>query len=77
MVDISDKEAGYNSGGSDTESSQHQAIFEHPTGLKGVYYHPITQVFMSLSSFYPSLIRGIASGVHARLRLLHVSRSVF
>ncbi|KAF8224043.1 MFS general substrate transporter [Tricholoma matsutake] len=46
MVDISDKEAGYNSGGSDTESSQHQAIFEHPTGLKGVYYHPITQVSM-------------------------------
>ncbi|KAF8231542.1 MFS general substrate transporter [Tricholoma matsutake] len=47
MVDIHDKEAGYHNGSSDTESSsQHQAIFERPTGLKGVYYHPITQVSM-------------------------------
>jgi hypothetical protein len=45
MADIRDKEKGYNS---DTESSSQQhAIFERPTGLKGLYYHPIVQVIAS------------------------------
>ncbi|RDB24613.1 hypothetical protein Hypma_008198 [Hypsizygus marmoreus] len=41
MTDVVDNEKGYNSGGSDS-ASQH--VFERPKGLKGVYYHPLTQV---------------------------------
>jgi MFS family permease len=43
MTDVVDNEKGYNSGSSDNAS---QLIFERPTGLKGVYYHPLTQVCM-------------------------------
>ncbi|KAF5377201.1 hypothetical protein D9615_006472 [Tricholomella constricta] len=42
MTDIADNEKGYNSGSSDNASDQH--VFERPTGLKGIYYHPLTQV---------------------------------
>ena len=44
MAESNEKEAGYNSGSSDTESQQNQLIFERPTGLKGLYSHPVTQV---------------------------------
>jgi hypothetical protein len=44
MTDIQDKELGYNSGSSDTASFDQQHIFERPTGVKGFYYHPMTQV---------------------------------
>jgi hypothetical protein len=40
---MTDKElVGYCSG--DTESQQTQLIFERPTGLWGIYSHPLTQV---------------------------------
>ncbi|TFK71740.1 hypothetical protein BDN72DRAFT_837319 [Pluteus cervinus] len=32
--------------GSGSQSPQAQEIFERPTGIKGVYYHPVTQVSM-------------------------------
>jgi hypothetical protein len=44
MTDIHEKEKGYNSGSSDTESSDQLQIFERPTGIRGLYHHPITQV---------------------------------
>jgi MFS family permease len=46
MTDVQEKGSGYNSGSSD-DGSQHQvAVFERPTGIKGFYYHPVTQVVM-------------------------------
>lgn len=46
MTDVQEKGSGYNSGSSD-DGSQHQvAVFERPTGIKGIYYHPVTQVVM-------------------------------
>lgn len=37
----------------DSESgSQQVEIFERPTGLKGLYYHPATQVSAALRSYY-------------------------
>ncbi|KAF8168400.1 major facilitator superfamily domain-containing protein [Crassisporium funariophilum] len=43
MTDVTEK--GYNSG-SDTASGSQIAIYERPKGIKGIYYHPITQVSM-------------------------------
>ena len=43
MADVTEKD--YNSG-SDDNSRSHIAIYERPTGIKGIYYHPITQVSM-------------------------------
>jgi len=35
------------SSGSENGSEHHPvAIYERPTGIKGIYYHPITQVVM-------------------------------
>jgi hypothetical protein len=45
MADLTEKDTGYNSGSSDSESQQNQAIFERPTGIRGIYSHPLTQVF--------------------------------
>jgi hypothetical protein len=45
MADLTEKETGYNSGSSDSESQQNQYIFERPTGIKGIYSHPLTQVY--------------------------------
>jgi len=45
MADITEK-SGYNSGSSDDGSHHQVAIFERPTGIKGIYYHPVTQVVM-------------------------------
>jgi len=45
MTDVAEKEKGYYSG-SDDNSGSHIAIYERPTGIKGIYYHPITQVSM-------------------------------
>jgi hypothetical protein len=56
---MTDKEIGYNSGSSDSASSDEQQIFERPTGIRGLYFHPITQVallgfvcFMCPGSFF-------------------------
>lgn len=38
---MTDKEKG---DGTDTSESQSQLYYERPTGLKGLYYHPVTQV---------------------------------
>jgi len=43
MADVTEKD--YNSG-SDDDSGSHIAIYERPTGIKGIYYHPVTQVSM-------------------------------
>ena len=43
MADITEKDY---SSGSDDNSGSHIAIYERPTGIKGIYYHPITQVSM-------------------------------
>ena len=32
--------------------SQQVEIFNRPTGLKGLYYHPVTQVRASLRSYF-------------------------
>lgn len=40
------KEKDYSSGSSDSGSHEQELVFERPTGLKGIYYHPITQVIM-------------------------------
>ena len=31
---------------SDNKTGSHIAIYERPTGIKGIYYHPITQLSM-------------------------------
>ncbi|PPQ89938.1 hypothetical protein CVT25_009993 [Psilocybe cyanescens] len=47
MTDVDNNEkSGYNSGSSDDGSQRGVAVFERPTGIKGVYSHPITQVVM-------------------------------
>ncbi|KDR68675.1 hypothetical protein GALMADRAFT_215550 [Galerina marginata CBS 339.88] len=46
MTDINEKSSGYNSGSSDDGSHLQVPLFERPKGLKGVYYHPITQIVM-------------------------------
>ena len=46
MSDPVSEKAGYASGTSDDGSQSAAEIFERPTGLKGVYYHPLTQVSM-------------------------------
>jgi hypothetical protein len=46
MADIAEKGSAYNSGSSDDGSQNQVALHERPTGLKGFYYHPITQVVM-------------------------------
>ncbi|ETW78309.1 hypothetical protein HETIRDRAFT_454298 [Heterobasidion irregulare TC 32-1] len=46
MSDPVGEKAGYASGTSDDGSQSAAEIFERPTGLKGVYYHPLTQVSM-------------------------------
>jgi len=43
MADVTEKD--YNSG-SDDNSGFRIAIYERPTGIKGIYYHPVTQVSM-------------------------------
>ena len=46
MADVLEKGSDYNSGSSDNGSQIQTAIYERPTGLKGFYYHPVTQVVM-------------------------------
>jgi hypothetical protein len=45
MADVTEKEIGYDTG-SDSESRHTQHIFERPTGIRGAYSHPLTQVFV-------------------------------
>jgi hypothetical protein len=53
MADVAEK--GYGSGSSDDGSQR--LIFQRPTGLKGFYYHPLTQVgFLCVAiSFFSNL----------------------
>ncbi|KAF9476003.1 MFS general substrate transporter [Pholiota conissans] len=47
MADATEKGSAYNSGsGSDNGSREQVALYQRPTGLKGFYYHPVTQVVM-------------------------------
>lgn len=46
MADIAEKGSAYNSGSSDDGSQNQVALYERPPGLKGFYYHPVTQVVM-------------------------------
>jgi hypothetical protein len=64
MADFDNKEKGYDSGSSDISSSQELQVFERPTGIRGVYYHPMTQVallgfvcFMCPGSLLPSQVQ--------------------
>jgi hypothetical protein len=41
-----------NDEGSNDSGSQQVEIFERPTGLKGFYYHPVTQVRAALRLYY-------------------------
>ncbi|KAF8168401.1 major facilitator superfamily domain-containing protein [Crassisporium funariophilum] len=40
------QEKEYGSGSSDDSGSQNPVIYERPTGIKGIYAHPVTQVTM-------------------------------
>lgn len=53
MTHVSDTEKGWDKGqGHDSASQQ---LYERPTGLRGLYYHPLTQVsFSSLPYFHNS-----------------------
>lgn len=44
--EVTEKDVGYGSGNDDSSSQNAPAIYERPTGLKGVYYHPLTQTAM-------------------------------
>jgi hypothetical protein len=57
MADVAEKD--YNNG-SDDNSRSHIAIYERPTGIMGIYYHPITQV--SMLGFVCFMCPGIARG---------------
>jgi hypothetical protein len=47
MADHAEKSSDYNSDvDSRSNSNNEVAIYERPTGLKGLYYHPVTQVAM-------------------------------
>ena len=48
MADTVNKNDGESSKDS---GSQQVEIFERPTGLKGLYYHPVTQVRTALRSY--------------------------
>jgi hypothetical protein len=43
MTDVTEKD---DTSGRDDTSGSRIAIYERPTGIKGIYYHPITQVSM-------------------------------
>lgn len=45
MPDRTEKDMGYYSS-SDSESQQNQHVFERPTGIAGIYCHPLTQVIV-------------------------------
>jgi len=44
MPDATEKASVYNNGGSD--DGNHVGIYVRPTGIKGIYSHPVTQVCM-------------------------------
>jgi hypothetical protein len=44
MPDATEKASVYNSGSSD--DGNRVGIYERPAGIKGIYYHPVTQVSM-------------------------------
>ncbi|TFK53689.1 MFS general substrate transporter [Heliocybe sulcata] len=46
MSDVAEVEKGYNSEDASITGTQDQGVLERPTGLKGFYYNPYTQVCM-------------------------------
>ena len=68
MADVTEK--GYNSSGSDDNSGSHIVIYERPTGIKGIYYHPITQV--SMLSFVCFMCPGITRSRNMFYRPVHL-----
>jgi hypothetical protein len=64
MADVTEKD----NSGSDDNSGSHIAIYERPTGIKGVYYHPITQV--SMLGFVCFMCPGITQGEGIRFNVL-------
>ncbi|KAG6853533.1 hypothetical protein C0991_003453 [Blastosporella zonata] len=70
MTDVVDTEKGSNS---DAASQQ---VFERPTGLKGLYYHPLTQVNFLAASFFITSDTSIVPDMYSGFRLLHVPRSI-
>ena len=65
MADLTEKD--FNSG-SDDNSGSHIAIYERPTGIKGIYYHPITQV--SMLGFVCFMCPGITRGRYTFFNVL-------
>ena len=65
MADVAEKV--YN-GGSDDNSGSHITLYERPTGIKGIYYHPITQV--SMLGFVCFMCPGITRGSNTSLNFL-------
>lgn len=63
MTDVTEKD--YTSGRDDNSGSR-IAIYERPTGIKGIYYHPITQVSMlGLVCFMcPGMYHSLATHFH-------------
>jgi hypothetical protein len=49
MADTVNKNDGESSNDFDSQQAE---IFKRPTGLKGLYYHPVTQVRASLRSYF-------------------------
>jgi hypothetical protein len=43
---MAEKDFDYHNGNSDHGLGHHVGIYERPTGIKGIYSHPITQVCM-------------------------------
>ena len=50
--------------------------YERPTGLKGLYYHPATQVSYLFALPTLCLDALLPTGGHAWISVFHVSRSV-
>ena len=67
MAEVAEKD--YNSG-SDDNSHSHVAIYERPTGIKGVYLHPITQV--SMLGFVCFMCPGITRSRNTFYRPFHL-----
>ncbi len=51
MADAAEQEKGHGDN-SISEHGHQTQIFERPTGLKGLYYHPITQVCVYIYNIY-------------------------
>ena len=66
MTDIPEKD--YNNG-NDNNSGSPTIIYPRPTGIKGIYYHPVTQV--SMLGFVCFMCPGIPQGNNTFQRSFH------